>query len=347
MSSDVLAKPVIELSLDDIKFRDTWEKAVQDSIRFGKAVESAFKGVANTGVAKATISMKDFYKATESSTDKAGKLLTRLRDINKMAKFRETPLPKAFDFAAMGNAAAAGTGNVIGKGIGLAGAAAGLTFAGAAAGGSTTLDTLTGSFKMLALTIGEKVQPAILKFADWIQNISKKIERTPGIGPGTGALAAGVATFGVTKNPFLAGGAAIATGAGMAAADLSEKREQAIERLRTDPNYLLQQIKKATLEEKETGKPETFIRGMIREAEKRNREGFKGDEAGLRAGLGMPAKYTAFADIRQEAQLAGFDKGQLEILNAIKEFHNNVKAMGNKQNTPEVPNEIKNKLAPG
>lgn len=255
-------------------------------------------------------------------------------------------------------------GQDIGRGAMRIGAVtAGLTFGAAAAAGSTTLDTLTGSIRMLTLEVGSRAQPAIIGLSRWIQRAAKSAKDLPegAVGGGAGALLGGAvvgilgraltgAFFGSRFGPAgLVGGAILGGVGGMVAGSRTEKalaRDERIEQMarafviggekvanaaHVGVGQYFKRVKAGEIKPTdENQRAIDEIQHALRRAE--DPEFRKRKDEFLTAGLDMPASFTDLADLRRQAQLAVFDKGgALGAANAIKELENNMNVFSGKQ----------------
>jgi hypothetical protein len=237
---------------------------------------------------------------------------------------------------------ASGIMKLLGIGGAALGGASAMTFAGAAAAGSTTLDTLTGSLKMLSLAAGQKTQAGVLKISEYIQRLARSANEAPSgtIGGLSGAATGGL--IGLRFGGLLgAAGGAIAGGLGgglieKGANDFAEKRSM-VAALKADPDKT---IKKLLNEINDLEKPWysgiPFIGNSVEIGKRRGAirtfEAKLGgqQEGGLKtAGLNIPASYSALGDVRQQAQIAATSKGPLEMENFQKEMLLNLKAIAN------------------
>lgn len=234
-----------------------------------------------------------------------------------------------------------GLGRVAGAGLATLGGATALTFAGAAAAGSTTLDTLTGSLKMLSLAAGAKTQAPVMAISRLIQDLAKGVKDVPnGVIGAAGGAATGALIGAKMGGPW---GALIGAGIGGVGAGLVEKgandfadQRGMIGRLKSDPN---KEIMKIINEVNDLEKPWwaniPFVgnnveiakrRGAIRKAENKGRA----EDAGmLTAGLGGQASFSG-ADVREKAQMGIYGAGgALGVANTMEEMRLNMQAIKN------------------
>jgi len=225
-------------------------------------------------------------------------------------------------------------------GVGAVGAgAAAMAFSGAAAAGSTTLDTLTGSLKMLSLAAGTKTQAPVLKLSALIQSLARATDKAPnGLIGGLGGAATGAAIgarFGGPLGSLIGGlGGGLAGGIGEKAVnDFADKRRM-VEKLKGDPKYIETLLKEVNDLEKDWWSNIPFVgnnveiakrRGAIRAFESKQK--LQGDELKT-AGIGMPGSYSGLADLRQQAQLGVFGAGgDLGAENTVRELKLNTEAV--------------------
>lgn len=410
--TDVLGRAVIEIGVDELRLQDELGQAQKDmsssfneTLKRTKITTSEMSKMAKiTGTLQyLDVNRVKLADAQTRSTLKAAKATQFHYDVLKklnaetfrtrFGSINDSPDPS-------GNRNVKALRKALGyaeRGIGLAGGVAsagvGLTFAGAAAAGSTTLDTLTGSIKKLTLALGAKTQNDVLNLSKRIQEFGNSVASTSKtdlyaggglltgavlgyryggmkgvpIGAGLG-LAAGLGTSG---HPILGGtmaGASLgamafglpgaigggAVGAGYGALTSTKFKGDYTQDLATNlannPDKIAKALTAAAkldrqAQSQELGTLEWFfanddpaartkgaakmLRDAVAQAESiRAGEGFK------TSGLNMPASYAGLSDVRQQAQLALFSKGPLEMANFVKELELNRKAL--ESNTAEV-----------
>lgn len=250
--------------------------------------------------------------------------------------------------------AAVGTGMVVGA-----------TYAAAAAAGSTTLDTFTGSIRMLTLEIGAGAQPAIMALSRWIQRMAKDAKNMPDgtVGGVAGGLAGSVlgglglraivtmfSAHPALRVAGLVGGAVLGGLGGAIGGSRAERalaRDERIEQMarafvtggedlanKAHVNIVRLFNRTAGRDPTPAEKKQIEAAEEVGHALKRSEdpEFRKRRNEFLTAGLDMPASFTDMADLRRQAQLAVFDKGgPLEAANAIRELELNLNAIGGRQ----------------
>lgn len=364
MITDTLAEGVIRLSLDDIKLRDEVQTS-QKTISSGLSKALGITRLTAQETQKLYKITKDIsyldtssVKMREAEVRTVQKLATETQKYASIRKqlgldgkrdwgktIRENAVPALMHGASI---------------AGMVGASAtGLTFAAAAAAGSTTLDTLTGSLKMLSLAAGAKTQESVLKVARVIQKMAKWAdEAQPGTISGIAGGAAG-AGIGAKIGTMVGGpgaGTAIGAGLGLLSGGLagqilgtkfkSDYTEDLATRFARNPDLAGKALAAAARLDKQADKqkmgmaewvfanddPEKRTRDaakMLREAVTRGEAMRAADPDGFkRAGLGMGGTFSGLSDVRMQAQAAVFQPGgELGAANRAKELENNQKAM--------------------
>lgn len=307
----------VELQLKTDQMVAEMKAVLAETNKTATAAEAAFNKVANRGVKRTTEALSQQRKEYIKLSDEYRKQ-KRLETIRKQV---------VWDHMSFGEKAQ----NIAGRGASVAGqvsgATAGLAFAGAAAAGQTTFDTLTGSLKMLALAAGSKAQPAIMKISEWIQKLAKIAENAP-----TGAITGIAGAAAGFKIAGLPGAIIGGIGGGMTEAMASNDRQGRAMAIRAKDNKEeLNKLwnEKTTLEgNKWRGWEENNRLIAVKKAIKllENKATLPDDMK--TAGLGMPGSYSGLADLRQQAQMSVFTSGgALEAANKAKELENNQKAM--------------------
>lgn len=214
----------------------------------------------------------------------------------------------------------------------VAGVGGGMAFAAAMAAGSTTLDTLTGSLKMLSMAAGGKTQAGVLKISEYIQRLAKVVENAPsGTIGGVGGALAGFKLGGVPG--AIAGAAGGALFEANAAASLDARRMAIQSKNKPDEVSKLWN-EKTRLEANKWRGFEDQQRLITINRSLKMLEGKQSLPEMKTAGLNLPASYIGLADVRQQAQMAAVSKGPLEMENFKKELELNRKAL--EMNTQEI-----------
>ncbi len=356
---ETLAKGVIELGIDDIKLKD--------EVRGGtRVIADGLKQALNSTRLTAD-HMQKLYAITKNiaylDTSRvklqdvvAKKTKEQVRDTKQAAAETQR-------YAQIRRTLGLDGGGVMGKlrsydptehiktGMGIAGsvggAVSGLAFAGAAAAGQTTLDTLTGSLKKLALAAGAHTQGAVLKLSEYIQRLGNAVEKAP---PGSvtvvGAGLTGAAIGGKVGGPI---GAGIGAAGGILAGGWLENQSQTqfftqklANKIGSDPKSIanaegaakrMDEILKKMMVTDHRFEGTLNTRDMIRNAIAIA----KGEAPSMKtAGLGMPGSFSGLGDLRQQAQLSVFAPGgELGAENRIKELELNQKVL-NKEAVDEL-----------
>jgi hypothetical protein len=255
-----------------------------------------------------------------------------------------------------------------GHGAGFAGAAGvGLTFSAAAAAGSTTFNTLTGSLKMFSLAVGEKTQASVLSLSRRIQSFARVMDKTSSETFGTygGAIAgAGIGgRIGGLPGALIGGGLGALGGTILGTKFKPDFEDDLAIRMLRDPKRMKIAEDQANMLERDN--PELgfwerhfgdrrkaqgnqqnrdaaqMIRGALKKARDPN---FQEDMGLMTAGLGG-GEFHALADLRMQAQRAVFDAdGQLGRENQIREMNLNLKAIA--ENTRPAPQKNQAAVAP-
>lgn len=360
---ETLAKGIIELGIDDIKLKDEVSGGT-------RVIADGLKQALNSTRLTAD-HMQKLYAITkniaylDTSRVKLQDQVTR-KTKEQVQNVKQT-VAETQKYAAIRRTLGLDGGGVMGKlrsydptehiktGMGIAGsvggAVSGLAFAGAAAAGQTTLDTLTGSLKKLALAAGAHTQGAVLKLSQYIQRLGNAVENAP---PGSftvvGAGLTGAAIGGKVGGPV---GAGIGAVGGILTGGWLEDQAQTqfytqklANKIGKDPKSIANAeavAKRLGEQAKEInmGAPgglqkidQTIAtRNMIRDAVAIA----KGEAPGLKtAGLGMQGAFSGLGDLRQQAQLSVFAPGgELGAENRIKELELNQKVL-NKEAVDEL-----------
>lgn len=205
MSAGSLADGFVEIQLKTERMAQEMREVIAETGRTAKAAEEAFNKVANRGVRRAT---DDIIRQRREYV-RLGDEYRKQMGMDRTGGVSTGRLSSVAGYAARGMSLAST----------VAATATALTFAAAAAAGTTTLDTLTGSIKMLSLAAGAKTQDGVLRISKWIQGLSKTVDKLNPMDmyAGGGLLAgAGIGyRFGGFKGALIGGG--IGLGAGVAA----------------------------------------------------------------------------------------------------------------------------------
>lgn len=380
--TDVLGRAVIEVGVDEMRLQDELGQAQKDmSSSFNETLKRTKLTTSEMSkMAKITGTLQyldvNRVKLADAQTRSTLKLATATQkhfDIAKklsaltLKERQDTRGGKTLSATMPGFGDTGNNSGVMGKleklfslGGGIFGAASGMTLGAAAAAGSTTLDTLTGSLQMLGLAAGAKTQDAVLSVSRLLQNMARAVDNAPrGVVGGSGGVLGGAAVgwaFGGLPGAVAGGigGGVVGGITEKATGDFADKRRM-IGQIKANPEHVGKLLKE--INELEANQPwYSFIpftgntveiakrRGAIRTFEAQNRGiAPKTEEPFKTAGLNMPASYAGLGDVRQQAQIAAVSKGPLETENWQRDMLNNLKAIA--QNT--AGNGTKNVAPPG
>ena len=205
MSTGSIADGFVEIQLKTDQMAAEMRAVIAETGKTAKAAEDAFNKVANRGLKRVT-----------EETIRQRREVVRLGDeYRKRMGYDSTggmSGGRVAKIASMANTARGVLGATVT-------ASTALTFAAAAAAGSTTLDTLTGSIKMLSLAAGAKTQDGVLRISKWLQGLSHSVDKMNPMDLYAGAgLLTGASIgyrFGGVKGAVVGGG--VGLGAGLAA----------------------------------------------------------------------------------------------------------------------------------
>ena len=231
--ADVLGRAVIEIGVDEMRLQDElaesqrhMSKALSASLQRVKMTANEQQKLFNLTRAQQRLDM-DRVKLADAqvrSTVKLGQATKWHAEMVQKLTSNGAAIKQFFTDGPMGDTKmqrfekllervsnATKTGFSIAGGVGAG--AAGLTFAAAAAAGSTTLDTLTGSLKMLSLAAGAKLQNAVMGISKRLQSLAHSVDSTSK----TNLLAGGGLLAGAAMGYKLGGfqGAALGAGVGL------------------------------------------------------------------------------------------------------------------------------------